>query len=236
MLDAALGAGALLMGLTGTPHCLAMCAPSCGALARGCGGARPARALAVLQGTRLVSYAAAGAIVAGSAGSLAVWAPTVAWLSPLWLMLQLGALAVGLTMLWTARQPAWLGALGRRSVQVVALPANGRAPARRAGLGHAGLAGLLWAAWPCGLLQSALLVAALASGPAGGASVMALFALGSGVGLAAGPPLWSRLAGTDATRWQAAGARLGGAMLALGSGWALAGGSHAGQALFCLPG
>ena len=33
---------------------------------------------------------------------------------------------------------------------------------------------LAWAAWPCGLLQSALLLAALASGPAQGAAVMAV--------------------------------------------------------------
>lgn len=236
MLDAALAASALLMGLAGTPHCLAMCAPACGALARGCGGARPARALALLQATRLVSYAAAGAAVAAGVAGLAEWAPTVAWLRPLWLMLHLAALAVGLAMLWSARQPAWLGALGRTGLQVVALPANGRAGARRVGLGHAGLAGLLWAAWPCGLLQSALLVAALASGPAGGAGVMALFALGSGVGLAAGPMLWSRLVRGDAARWHAASVRVAGAMLAAASAWALAGGSHASQALFCLPG
>jgi uncharacterized protein len=236
-MDAALGLSALLMGLAGTPHCLAMCAPACGAVARGCGGARPGRAMFTMQAGRLASYAAGGAVVAGSMSALAQWAPGVAWLRPLWLMLHLAALLVGLAMLVSARQPAWLGVVGRGSVQVVALPRNGVA-ARRAGLPHATLAGLLWVAWPCGLLQSALLVAALASGPAAGAAVMAAFALGSGAGLVAGPALWARLAGGRAApaRWHAASVRLAGAMLAAASLWALLPGMASGVALFCAPG
>jgi hypothetical protein len=46
---------------------------------------------------------------------------------------------------------------------------------------------LVWAAWPCGLLQSALVLAALANSPAGGALVMTGFALVSATGLMAGP-------------------------------------------------
>lgn len=236
-MDGALALSALLMGLAGTPHCLAMCGPACGAVARGCGGARPTRALFTLQAGRLVSYAAGGAVVAGSISALAQWAPGVAWLRPLWLMLHLAALLVGLAMLVRARQPAWLGALGRGGLQPVALPRNGRAPARRAALPHAAFAGLLWVAWPCGLLQSALLVAALASGPAAGAAVMTAFALGSGAGLAAGPALWMRLARGRAVpaQWHAASVRVAGAMLAAASLWALWPGMAAGVALFCAP-
>ena len=236
-MDGALALSALLMGLAGTPHCLAMCGPACGAVARGCGGARPTRALFTLHAGRLVSYAAGGAVVAGSISALAQWAPGVAWLRPLWLMLHLAALLVGLAMLVRARQPAWLGALGRGGLQPVALPRNGRAPARRAALPHAAFAGLLWVAWPCGLLQSALLVAALASGPAAGAAVMTAFALGSGAGLAAGPALWMRLARGRAApaQWHAASVRVAGAMLAAASLWALWPGMAAGVALFCAP-
>ena len=236
-MDTALALSALLMGLAGTPHCLAMCAPACGAVARGCGGARPGRAMFALQAARLASYAAGGALVAGSVVALARWAPGIAWLRPLWLMLHLAALLVGLAMLVRARQPAWLGAMGRASVQVVALPRNGSGAARRAGLPHATLAGLLWVAWPCGLLQSALLVAALASGPAAGAAVMAAFALGSTTGLVAGPALWARLAAGRATpaRWHAASVRVAGAMLAAASLWALLPGIASGVALFCAP-
>ena len=82
--------------------------------------------------------------------------------------------------------------------------------------------GLCWAGIPCGLLQSALLVAALASGPAQGAAVMATFALASGFGLWAGPYLWSRLGTAPGDeRWTRLTARLAGGLLAASSGFAL---------------
>jgi sulfite exporter TauE/SafE len=42
---------------------------------------------------------------------------------------------------------------------------------------------MLWALLPCGLLYSAVMVSALAGSVAGGALLMALFALGSGITL-----------------------------------------------------
>ncbi|WP_420714729.1 sulfite exporter TauE/SafE family protein [Roseateles sp. SL47] len=67
-------------------------------------------------------------------------------------------------------------------------------PAQRsAGAWRPALAGLAWVAWPCGLLQSAFLVAALATSPVTGGLVMAAFALGSSPGLWAGPWLLRRL-------------------------------------------
>jgi sulfite exporter TauE/SafE len=56
------------------------------------------------------------------------------------------------------------------------------------------MAGACWAAMPCGLLQSALIVAALASGPLQGAGVMAAFGLASAASLALVPWVWRRLA------------------------------------------
>ena len=47
---------------------------------------------------------------------------------------------------------------------------------------------------------------------------MALFALGSGVSMMAGPWLWLRLRGAGSGQW---GVRLAGAALAVTSGWAL---------------
>ena len=81
------------------------------------------------------------------------------------------------------RGPATVNHRGGERWQVVA------ATARSAGLG------LAWVAWPCGLLQSALLVAALANMPASGALVMAGFAGASAAGLLLGPALWWRLSG-----------------------------------------
>ena len=108
-------------------------------------------------------------------------------LRPLWTFLHIAAIALGLLLLWRARQPQWLETWGRFFW------------ARAQGLGlHTGVApgavGMLWALLPCGLLYSAVMVSALAGSVAGGALLMALFALGSGINMLAGPWLWLRLA------------------------------------------
>ena len=90
---------------------------------------------------------------------------------------------------------------------------------------------------PCGLLQSALIVAALASGPVQGASVMAVFALGSALSLWLVPRLWLRLQrGGNAAPRSTLAVRLAGALLLVASAFALSHGLRAAidQAL-CLP-
>ena len=91
-----------------------------------------------------------------------------------------------------ARQAAWL----EDSARVVWKRARG-AVSPSGGSPGAGalLVGVVWSLLPCGLLYSALLVAALTSSAVEGAAVMALFAVGSGVSLMAGPWLWLRLCG-----------------------------------------
>ena len=160
-MEAALVGSALLMGLAGTPHCAVMCGAPCAALSE---GSPRSRAHLSFQVGRLFSYALAGAIAASSVSLMAEWGRTVAWLRPLWLLLHLGAFGLGLYLLWKARQPAWLSALGREgsresTLGVAALGVGGpvlstpRRPRWRSLL-----AGLGWVAWPCGLLQSALLL------------------------------------------------------------------------------
>ncbi len=141
-------------------------------------------------------------------------------LRPLWSMFHVAALALGLVLLWQARQPVWLDQGARR--------VWGRARALGLGWGK-GLGdgaplvlGMLWALLPCGLLYSALLVAALANNVASGAMVMALFACGTAATMTAGPWLWLRLRRQDLRasggQW---GVRLAGAALAASSAWAL---------------
>jgi uncharacterized protein len=77
--------------------------------------------------------------------------------------------------------------------------------------------GSLWVFMPCGLLYSALLVAALSGGATEGALAMALFAIGSGIGLG-GFPLLVAASRHAKGRW---GVRASGAMLAAAAGWAL---------------
>lgn len=218
-MDQALLLSAVLMGLAGTPHCLAMCGAACTAAA---GGGRLGQLLPLHLG-RLVAYSAAGAVAAASVGSLAALGQAVAALRPLWTLVHMAALTLGLYLLWQGRQPGWMERLGR-SRDTVLLHRDGqrwqaiRAPARRFGLG------LAWVAWPCGLLQSALLVAALANTPTAGALVMAGFAAASAAGLVLGPALWWRLSGGRpgvVAISPAAAVRLAGAALALASAWAL---------------
>jgi sulfite exporter TauE/SafE len=91
--------------------------------------------------------------------------------------------------------------------------------------------GVAWALLPCGLLYSALLVAALAGSAAGGAMVMALFALGSGVSLWAGPWLLLRLGQNGRGAWSM---RVAGLALMLTSAWGLYMGLVHDQAPWCV--
>jgi len=237
-LDAALIASAALLGLAGAPHCAAMCAAPCTAVV----GRDGAAAQAVFHGARIASYALAGAVVASSAGALSALAQASPALRPLWVLVQAAALALGLWLLWQGRQPAWMGAVGRRAVP--GLPAGAMASGTAtAGDGTAVIrlhrqpgavwrsaaAGGLWVAWPCGLLHSALLVAAMSNTAAAGAAAMAAFAALSAAGLVWGPWLWRRL-GTRAEPWAA---RLAGLALAAAAGWALLHGVWHDIAVYC---
>lgn len=223
-MDVALLLSALALGLAGVPHCAAMCAAPCAALTgKGLHGA----STWAFHGARMLSYAVAGAIAAGSVGALAGLAQWTPMLKPVWTLLHAAVFVLGLWMLWQGRQPVWLESLGRGSARAQGWQVV-RGPAK------AGLAGSLWVAWPCGLLQSALLLAALANGPAGGALVMAGFAAVTAAGLMLGPGLWAWLGGgAVAARAQVWGVRLAGAMLAAASGWALTHGVWARVAAWC---
>jgi len=208
-------AAGLAIGIAGSPHCAAMCAAPCAAIERSCGGARPARAAAALHLGRLLSYGLAGALVATGAGWMAELAQATSWLRPLWTLLQVAVVVFGLWLLVAGRMPRIV--LGTGSTSGVAVPMLGPLPAmgRQRGWGWAGTAGALWAAWPCGLLYSALVVAALADGPLAGAAVMLAFALGGGLALLFGRGVLGRLGqGATAARWA-------GALLVMAGGWAI---------------
>ena len=91
--------------------------------------------------------------------------------------------------------------------------------------------GVAWALLPCGLLYSAVMVAALAGSVPGGALVMALFALGSGVSLWLGPWLLLRLGRGGRDAW---GMRIAGLALLLTAAWGLWMGLAHEQAPWCV--
>ena len=219
--DGALLASALLMGLAGAPHCAAMCGAAFASLSGGALARERTRARLALLAGRLAGYAAMGALLASSLSFLGALHGAAPVMRPLWGLVHVGAFSLGVWLAWTARAPAWLSAANPRLVGLA-----GSQPVRWLGrvppAGRAGLAGACWVALPCGLLQSALLVSSLATGPAAGAAVMAAFAISSSVGLWLGPQLWSMLRrrGDDA-RGAAVSVRLAGLLLAGTSAFAL---------------
>ena len=146
---------------------------------------------------------------------LGAWSRTTPWLAPLWTLVQLAFLALGLWWLATGRMPTRLLREGA-----------GPAQAPHAGSPwRAGAAGLAWVAWPCGVLQGALLLAALGDDAVGGAAVMAAFALASAPALLAAPALWSawrRIAGRGRQAAEVMGYRVAGAALTITASLALA--------------
>jgi sulfite exporter TauE/SafE len=219
--DLALVGSAVLLGISSVPHCAAMCGAPCAALVAHRRGAAPAFHLG-----RLLSYAAAGALAAASIGLVGEWARSLHWLLALWMLLQAAMLCAGGYMAATGRMPA-LNGLGHWTP---VLAAQGQPQPIQWHRLRAGAAGGLWAAWPCGALQGALIVAALASGPAGGALAMAAFALASSAGLWMAPWLWARTAGSPL---QKHATRVAGALLMLVSAWALWRGLAARVAAWC---
>ncbi len=181
-----LAATALLMGLAGGPHCIAMCGAACAGIGRTSGGANT-RSMWIFQAGRLVGYSALGGIAAVSMQGLGWLSIQSTLVRPLWTLFHVAAALLGLMLLWQARQPVWLENSARKvwhRVQHATAKVRGGAPL---------IVGILWSLLPCGLLYSALLVAALTGNMFDGAIVMALFALGSSVSLMAGPWLWLRL-------------------------------------------
>lgn len=216
---------ALVMGLVGGPHCVAMCAAPCQAVISGHAqavhmpGGAPARA-ALWSGSalqfhagRLVGYGLLGAVAASTLEGVGWFSDRTSALHPLWVLMHLAILAWGLLMLFQGQQPTWLERAGRamwaRVQPVLALR------------GGALWAGMVWALMPCGLLYSAILLAALSGTALAGAASMLAFALGSALWLVAAPHAWRWLSGRVSrvrTEW---GTRTAGLLLVAVSMWAL---------------
>ena len=202
---------ALLMGLVGGPHCVVMCGAACAGIGRAA-GARGNTAMRTFQLGRVLGYSLLGGVAAASMQGLGWLTTQSAAVRPVWTLLHVAAVVLGLSLLFNARQPVWLESTGKAVWQRT----RGWVGGHRVGAPL--LIGTVWALLPCGLLYSALLVAALSASPLQGAMVMALFALGTSVSMMAGPWLWLRLRGEGSGQW---GVRLAGLALSLMSGWAI---------------
>ncbi|OIP17760.1 MAG: sulfite exporter TauE/SafE family protein [Comamonadaceae bacterium CG_4_9_14_3_um_filter_60_33] len=202
---------ALFMGLVGGPHCIAMCGAACAGIGQAA-GTRSTSAMWTFQLGRVVGYSGLGALAAASVQGLGWLTVQSSALRPVWSMFHVAVIVLGLLLMWNAQQPVWMEQAGK------ALWRKVRGLVSNKGAGAPLLIGAVWTFLPCGLLYSALLVAALAGGPLEGAMVMALFAMGTSVSMMLGPWLWLRLRGNRNGDW---GVRLAGLALAMSSGWAL---------------
>ena len=215
---------ALIMGLAGGPHCVAMCGAACAGIGQ-LAGQQQNRALFSFQVGRWLGYTLMGALAAFGVQALGWLTVKSAALRPVWSMLHVAAVVLGLLLVWQAKQPVWLDQSAQRLwSQVRKLNAN---------LGKVApvAVGALWALMPCGLLYSALMVAALTGNVWEGALTMACFALGSGVSLGFAPWLLLKLKTLGDGAW---GIRLAGLALAVTSGWGLWLGLAHNQAPWCI--
>ncbi len=171
---------ALLAGLFGSTHCLAMCGGIATALGAQPGRRSPARAV-LYHGGRLVSYTTFGAVAgalgaaAGFAFALSSWSAvlrlgTAVMVTLIGLDISLGSGAISRWL----RAPERLGrGLWRRLGFMHRMPLPSAPPVR------AFLLGVLWGWLPCGLVYSVLLAAAVAGGARAGALTMLGFGLGT---------------------------------------------------------
>jgi len=172
---------ALIAGLAGSGHCLAMCGGIAGALAmRGSSEQGTASRLALALAynlARVTSYTLAGAL-AGLLGQALLRAVDLVPLS-IALRVLAGAIMVAaagrLLFGWRLLDP--LEAAGSGLWRRI-MPTAGRG-AQRKGLGGAIGLGLAWGCLPCGLTYSMLLLAATTASVTTGALVMAAFGLGT---------------------------------------------------------
>ena len=210
-MQSSLALTALLMGVAGGPHCVAMCGAACAGIGHSAGAGKT-RAMWRFQFGRVLGYAALGGLAAASMQGLGWLTVQSAALRPVWTLFHAATFVLGVLLLVRAQQPVWLEQAARTvwfRVRALVPGQGGGAPL---------LMGMLWTFLPCGLLYSALMVAALTGSASSGAAVMALFALGTSVSMMAGPWLWLRLKASGNGDW---GVRVAGLALAASSVWAL---------------
>jgi len=215
---------ALVMGLAGGPHCVAMCGAACAGIGQ-VSGTRQNAALLSFQAGRWLGYSLMGGLAAFSVQALGWLTVESAALRPVWSMLHVAAAVLGLLLIWQAKQPVWLDQSAQNLwAKIRQLNSN---LGKVAPIG----VGVFWAFMPCGLLYSALMVAALTGNVLEGAITMACFALGSGVSLGFAPWMLLKLKSLGDGAW---GIRVAGLALVLTSSWALWMGLAHNQAPWCV--
>jgi len=172
-------AAAATLGLAGSVHCLGMCggiAAAAGARLGDAGGSAAIPRGIAFNAGRLLSYAALGGLVGALAGAAIGQFPVRPLVIALRILAALLMLAMGLSLL-SGRDLLSLERLGGR-LWARLRPLAGRALGLPGPL-RFGALGLLWGFLPCGLVYSALALAAVAGSGLAGASTMVAFGAGT---------------------------------------------------------
>lgn len=183
-------AAAAVTGLGASVHCAVMCtlpqqmalrgipivvaAPAADA-ASGASAASPTALdthWLALQAGRITGYAGLGMVLGLAGEAMLAAARWQGLFESVWAALNAALLLLGLALLLGGREPAWALRLSQWGPRP---PAHGPRTVF--------LRGLLWALMPCGALYGAAGLALLAARPLPAAAVMALFGLGTTVGL-----------------------------------------------------
>jgi len=200
--------GALLLGLFGSVHCVAMCGGIAGALGQVDAQAGPRRMLAQHLSYslgRITSYALAGG-VAGALGRALAGAAGPSGVSFLRVLCGLLLIGVGITLAggWPVTAP--LEAFGGKLWRRMAPLSKRLQPGDRFWKQY--LIGMIWGWLPCGLVYGALTTAATTGDATRGATFMLTFGAGTLPALLATGTLsrgLSHLTSRTGLRWAAGG-------------------------------
>ncbi|MGL4576818.1 MAG: sulfite exporter TauE/SafE family protein [Burkholderiaceae bacterium] len=240
-----------LMGIAGSPHCLAMCAgPATWVLST----AREPGAWTswlLFNLGRMLGYALLGVLMAAIFAALREAVVLVRVAQPFWVMLHVVILVLALHLAVAGQQPRFIGQWAHAAVSRanrVGPSAAGeqviRAPQLRSkttAWNRPVFTGMLWAFMPCGLLYAGLLTAALSNNLVTAGATMLAFGAGTSVTLMAVPAFKAAGANMIKRSFLARlnadgrlGGRLAGAALAALSGWILfAQATNRSGGLFC---
>ena len=196
------------MGMMGGPHCIAMCGAPCAVIST-----QGSRQIWQFHLGRILGYGILGGVAAYSVNNLAWLSNQTMSIHPLWTFFHGIIFVWGFVMLLYAKQPQWIDHIGESSWNTI----QKLSKTLRSNF----LLGMLWSFMPCGLLYSALLVAALTLNILNGTISMMFFALGTSISLIVSPIIWLKIKNGKLWLNETQGMRIAGMLLMIAASWAI---------------
>ena len=196
------------MGMMGGPHCISMCGAPCSVIS-----AQGSRQIWQFHLGRILGYGILGGVAAYSVNNLAWLSNQTMSIHPLWTFFHGIIFIWGFVMLLYAKQHQWIDHMGESIWNVM----QKLSKILRSNF----LLGMLWAFMPCGLLYSALLVAALTLNILNGTISMMFFAAGTSISLIVSPIIWLKIKNGKLWLNETQGMRIAGLLLMIAASWAI---------------